>query len=107
MKLQLALNDISLVDALDLAKHISNYVDIFEIGSPFIIEEGMNAVRQFRKSFPNKQILADTKIVDAGQYEAGLAFKAGADYCTVVGITVELTIKKCIKSANTFKKIFF
>lgn len=107
MKVQLALDDISLVDALDLAKNISNYVDIFEIGSPFIIEEGMNAVRQFRKSFPSKQILADTKIVDAGQYEAELAFKAGADYCTVVGITDELTIKECIKSANTFKKNIF
>lgn len=74
MKLQLALDDISLDNALLLGEKVRNYVDIFEIGSPFIIAEGMHAVRAFRKKFPEKEILADTKIVDAGEYEAGLTF---------------------------------
>lgn len=49
MKLQLALDDITLVDALVLVEKVKNYVDIIEIGSPFIIDEGMRAVREMRK----------------------------------------------------------
>lgn len=107
MKLQLALDDISLVDALVLGQKVRNYVDIFEVGSPLIIEEGMDAVREFKRYFPEKEILADTKIVDAGAYEAGLAFKAGADYCTVIGITDDLTIKECLKAAVQNNKHVF
>lgn len=102
MKLQLALDDISLKEALALGEKVRNYVDIFEIGSPFIIEEGMNAVRSFRERFPEKEILADTKIVDAGAYEAGLAFQAGADYCTVIALTDNLTIKACLETSKKY-----
>ncbi|RNE04014.1 3-hexulose-6-phosphate synthase [Lacticaseibacillus paracasei] len=107
MKLQLALDDISLVDALVLAEKVRDYVDIFEIGSPFIIQEGMRAVREFRRYFPEKKILADTKIMDAGEYEAELTFKAGADYCTVLGVTDILTIKACLAAAKKYGKQVF
>lgn len=107
MKLQLALDDISLEDALILGDKVRDYVDIFEIGSPFIISEGMHAVRAFCKQFPDKEILADTKIVDAGEYEASLTFEAGADYCTVIGLTDILTIKDCIKAAAKYHKQIF
>lgn len=107
MKLQLALDDISPVDALVLAEKVRDYVDIFEIGSPFIIQEGMRAVREFRRYFPEKKILADTKIMDAGEYEAELTFKAGADYCTVLGVTDILTIKACLAAAKKYGKQVF
>lgn len=107
MKLQLALDDISLVDALVLAEKVQDYVDIFEIGSPFIIQEGMRAVREFRRYFPEKKILADTKIMDAGEYEAELTFKAGADYCTVLGVTDILTVKACLAAAKKYGKQVF
>ena len=101
MKLQLALDDISLADGLKLVEQVRNYVDIIEIGSPFIIDEGMHAVRAFRKAFPEKEILADTKIMDAGEYEAELTYLAGADYCTVLGVTDTKTIRGCLKAAAT------
>lgn len=107
MKLQLALDDISLKDALDLGEKVKNYIDIFEMGSPFIIENGSLAIKEFKRRFPEKKILADTKIVDAGSYEAGLAFKAGADYCTVIGLTDILTIKECLKAARKYNKSIF
>ena len=66
MKLQLALDGTKLADALSLAEKVRDYVDIFEVGSPFIIEEGMRPVRELRKRFPEKEILADTKIMDGG-----------------------------------------
>lgn len=107
MRLQLALDDVTLNNAFMLLQKIRNYVDIIEIGSPFIMEEGMHAVRKFRKYFPEKEILADTKIMDAGSYEAELAYRAGADYCTVLGVTDNLTIEGCLKAAQKYRKKVF
>ena len=96
MKLQLALDDITLEDALSLVRTVRDYIDIIEIGTPFVIEYGMEAVRVMKKEFPEKEILADLKIMDAGDYEAEEALKAGADYVTVLGVTDILTVKGCI-----------
>lgn len=102
MKLQLALDDISLDEALRLAEQVRSYVDIFEIGTPFIIEDGLKPVREFKKHFPDKEILADTKIMDAGDFEARQAFRAGADYVTVLGVTDLLTVQGCVQTAGEF-----
>ncbi len=107
MKLQIALDDISLENGLQLVEKVRDYVDIIEIGSPFIIDEGMHAVRAFRKRFPEKEILADTKIMDAGDYEAELTYQAGADYCTVLGVTDTRTVQGCLEAARRYQKQVF
>ncbi len=104
MKLQLALDDISLHGAISLGESVRDYVDIFEIGTPFIIEEGMAPVREFKSRFPGLEVLADTKIMDAGEYEARSAFEAGADYVTVLGVTDLATVKGCLKTADKYGK---
>ena len=45
----------------------------------------MEPVRRIKERFPCLEVLCDTKIMDAGAYEARLAFEAGADYVTVLG----------------------
>ena len=50
MKLQLALDDITLEDALSLVRTVRDYIDIIEIGTPFVIEYGMEAVRVMKRS---------------------------------------------------------
>ncbi|MDT2601528.1 3-hexulose-6-phosphate synthase [Enterococcus hulanensis] len=107
MKLQLAFDDLSLCDALKLAEETKDFVDIFEIGTPFLLKEGIKAVREFKKYFPEKEILADTKIVDAGDFEAEMAFEAGADYCTVISVTDNLTINGCLKTCEKYEKKVF
>jgi 3-hexulose-6-phosphate synthase len=104
MKLQLALDDISLQDALSLGRQVKGYFDIVEIGTPFIIEHGMAPVREFKAQFPDLQVLADTKIMDAGEYEASSAFAAGADYITVLGVTDLATVAGCLRSAAKYGK---
>lgn len=103
-KLQLALDDLSLEQAAKLVEKVQDYIDIIEIGTPFVIEEGMRAVKYFKENFPEKEVLADLKIMDAGYYEAESAFKVGADYVTVLGITDILTIKECIQAAKKYGK---
>ena len=87
MKLQLALDDIPLAAVLALVEHVRAYIDIIEVGTPFLYAEGLAAVRELRRRFPEKEILADMKIMDAGEYETRQALAAGADYVTVLGVT--------------------
>ena len=104
MKLQLALDTLSLEESISLVKEVEQYIDIIEIGTPFLLEEGMKAVRIMKKEFPSLEILADTKIMDAGELEADLAFRAGADYITVLGVTDSLTIVACLETAARYGK---
>lgn len=102
MKLQLALDDITLEKAVELVKKVEEQIDIIEVGTPMVIEYGMEAVRTMKKNFPEKEVLADLKIMDAGYYEAEEALKAGADYITVLGVTDNLTIKGCVDAAAAY-----
>ena len=104
MKLQLALDDISLPEAIGLGDKVREYVDIMEIGTPFIIEHGMAPVREFKARFAGLEVFADTKIMDAGEYEARSAFAAGADYVTVLGVTDLATVEGCLKTAAAYGK---
>lgn len=102
MKLQLALDDITLEKAVELVKKVKEHIDIIEVGTPMVIEYGMEVVRTMKKNFPEKEVLADLKIMDAGYYEAEEALKAGADYITVLGVTDNLTIKGCVDAAAAY-----
>lgn len=104
MKLQIALDDVTLEGALELVKKVRDYIDIIEIGTPFVYEYGMQAVRTMKEHFPDKEILADMKIMDAGYYEAEEALKAGADYIIVLGVTDNLTIQGCKEAAEKYGK---
>lgn len=104
MKLQLAIDDLTLEQAIQLVEEVHDYIDIIECGTPFIFEYGMQSVREMKKRFPDKEILADLKIMDAGYYEAEEALKAGADYITVLGVTDNLTVKGAVDACNAYGK---
>lgn len=105
MKLQLALDDLTWDEAQALLEKAGEYTDIIEIGTPFVIEYGMEAVRAVRRQFPQKEILCDTKIMDGGAVEANSAFRAGADYVTVMAVTDAQTVREVVKAARDWKKI--
>lgn len=100
MKLQLAIDELTLPEALEALKKIHPYIDIVEVGTPFLIDAGREAVRQIKATYPQLEVLCDAKIMDAGAYEAQLAYDAGSDYVTVLGITDNLTIKGCVEQAQ-------
>ncbi len=99
-KLQVALDDIALEEACKLLEKVHNIVNIVEIGTPFMMEYGMEAVRRIKKDFPSVEVLCDGKIMDAGGYEARIAYAAGADYVTVLAVTDDLTIADVVKAAR-------
>ncbi len=99
-KLQIALDDITLEQTMSLLQKVANDVDIVEVGTPFMMQYGMEAVRTIKTAYPSLEVLCDAKIMDGGAYEANIAFEAGADYVTVLGVTDDLTIQDCVKTAK-------
>jgi len=104
MKLQLALDTLSLKQCLDLVDLLKPHLDIIEIGTPVLLEEGLIAVTEMKRRFPHLEVLADAKIMDAGEYEGGQCFKAGADIVTVLGVSHDTTISGVVKAAKTYGK---
>ena len=98
-RLQLALDDITLEDALHLLEQIQDDVDIVEIGTPFMMEYGILPLKEIRKHFPQMEVLLDAKIMDAGFYEAEVGLKEGADYVTVLAVTDDRTIAEVAQAA--------
>ena len=103
-KLQVAIDLLTTADAIALAEKVAPYIDIIELGTPLIKAEGLRAVTALKEAFPDKKILADLKTADAGELEADMAFKAGADYITVLGTSDDSTIAGAVKAAKAHGK---
>ena len=101
--LQVALDFVNLSRALRCAKEaVQGGVDWIEAGTPLIKSEGLNAVRELRKKFPKKTIVADMKIMDAGRIEVEIAAKAGANVVCVLGAASDSTIRECVEAAHNY-----
>ncbi|RLA88830.1 MAG: bifunctional hexulose-6-phosphate synthase/ribonuclease regulator [Deltaproteobacteria bacterium] len=101
--LQLALDFVDLKRALHLAKlAVPGGVDWLEAGTPLIKSEGLDAVRELRRLFPQKVIVADMKIMDAGRVEVEAAAKAGANVIDVLGAASDATIRECIQAGKNY-----
>jgi len=100
--IQLALDSLDFDQTLQLAEKAAPYIDIFEIGTPCIKHNGVALVKALRSRYPNKLILVDLKTMDAGQYEAAPFYAAGADICTVLGVSGMATIAGVINAAKEY-----
>ena len=101
MKLQVALDcNFTADSAVEFASKLVEYVDIIEVGTPFVYDCGLEPVRKLKAAFPDKEILADFKIADAGFFETNQAVSAGADIITALGVTDDATIKGAVKAAH-------
>ncbi len=102
-KLQVALDLMNLDRALRISEQaVEGGTDWIEAGTPLIKAEGMDAVRELRKKFPDKKIIADMKTMDVGSVEVEMAAKAGADIIGILGAADDETFKEGIKSANNY-----
>ena len=102
MKLQLALDRPDLTRELELARQVDRYVDLIEAGTPLLIREGIRAVRELRRRHRGTMIVADIKVIDAGEPIAELAFAAGANVVTVLGCASNEVIDRVVRSAQRY-----
>ncbi|MFD1450393.1 MULTISPECIES: 3-hexulose-6-phosphate synthase [Oceanobacillus] len=100
MKLQLALDLVDIPGAIELIKEVEEYVDVVEIGTPVVINEGLKAVKEVKAAFPDLTVLADLKIMDAAGYEVSQAAAAGADIITILGAAEDESIKGAVEEAK-------
>ena len=104
MQLQFAMDTLTTESALDLAAKAAPYVDIIELGTPLIKSEGLAAITAVKAAHPDKTVFADLKTMDAGELEADIAFTAGADLVTVLGVAGDSTIAGAVAAATKHGK---
>ena len=104
MKLQVAMDVLTVDAALELAGKVAEYVDIIELGTPLVKNAGLSAVTAVKTAHPDKIVFADMKTMDAGELEAGIAFSAGADLVSVLGSADDSTIAGAVKAAKAHNK---
>ena len=101
--LQVALDFENLHRALQVAREaVEGGADWIEAGTPLIKSEGMNAIRELKKNFPDKTVVADMKTADVGGFETELAAKSGAQVVTILGISDDPTITEAVKAGKKY-----
>jgi 3-hexulose-6-phosphate synthase/6-phospho-3-hexuloisomerase len=102
-KLQLALDFTDLHRALPVAEEaVEAGVDWIEVGTPLIKGEGLDAVREIRRRFPGRVVLADMKTVDTGAVEVEMAAKAGADVVILLGLADDSTVREAVEAGRRY-----
>jgi 3-hexulose-6-phosphate synthase/6-phospho-3-hexuloisomerase len=98
-----ALDLLELDRSIEIAKEaISGGADWIEAGTPLIKSEGMNSVREMKKSLPGTRIVADMKTVDTGAMEVEMAAKAGADIVAMLAVSDNSTVEDALRAAHKY-----
>lgn len=100
---QISLDIINIDEALETAAMAMRAgVDWLEAGTPFILAEGLHAVRKLREAFPGVPIVADLKTMDGGYLEVEMMAKAGATHVVVMARAHAETIKCVVNAGRDF-----
>ncbi|MDQ0514098.1 3-dehydro-L-gulonate-6-phosphate decarboxylase [Mycoplasmoides fastidiosum] len=100
--LQIALDTLSIHEAIQAVKAVEPYVDIVEVGTILLASSGKKAMFILKAAFPDKIIVADMKIADAGSIFSKMAFDSSADLVTVICAADLNTIKSVYKEAQKY-----
>ena len=75
MKIQLALDRLTIEEAIAIAEKAEQEIDWIEVGTSLIKEFGVKSIEEMKKRFPNKTIVADIKTFDNAKYEFEMCFQ--------------------------------
>lgn len=101
-RLQVAVDALDMVSALGPLNRAVDHVDVIECGTILIIAEGLRCVREVRALYPDKTILADVRIAEAGSLISRQCFNAGSDWVSCVAGASLTTIGQVVKVAEEF-----
>jgi len=102
--LQIALDTYDLPSALGPLQKAHPHIDVIEVGTILCLSEGMHAVRAIRSLFPEKIILADVRIAEAGSIISKMAYDAGADWVSVVSGAAPSSFDVVLAESQSRKK---
>lgn len=104
MKLQTAIDRVSLEEACHLAKQLDGRTDIVEMGTSLVKDYGNVAIENLRRVLQKSELLVDSKTMDEGAYEFNQGFKFGADILTVMGAASYDTLQACYEVSQKQQK---
>lgn len=102
--LQIALDNLTISEAIASAKKAEKYIDIIEVGTILLASEGKKAIVELKKAFPDKIIIADGKIADAGKVFSKMFFESGADFTTAICAAETPTMQDILDYAKSFNQ---
>src|SRR5699024_6861229 len=107
LELQLAIDLLNKEEAAELANKVKDYVDIVEIGTHIVINEGLPAVQHLDNNIDGMKVLADIKNMNAADYEVSQAVNYCADVVTILGVAEDASIKAAVDAAHKNNKDLF
>lgn len=101
--LQIALDNLTIEDAIKDVEKVRAEIDVIEVGTILISSQGVQAVKKISSVFPEKIIVADGKIADAGNVFAKMFFSNGAQFTTAICAAETPTMKSILDEAAKYK----
>jgi 3-hexulose-6-phosphate synthase len=95
MKLQVAIDRVSLEKAENLIEIFNGLADVIEVGTSLVKDYGLLKLKELTSKKMKSKILGDIKTSDEGAYEFKQGFRQGFDILTVMGSASLETIEKC------------
>ncbi|GAA3199994.1 orotidine 5'-phosphate decarboxylase / HUMPS family protein [Lentilactobacillus kefiri] len=94
MKLQAAIDRVSLGDAITLAHKLDGIADVIEFGTSLVKDYGLYMIKENPVNLKHSKLLLDLKTIDEGPYEFEKGFEANGDILTVMAGSSYDTISK-------------
>ncbi|TYC49675.1 3-hexulose-6-phosphate synthase [Weissella muntiaci] len=104
MKLQVAIDRVSLAAAIDLATSLDGIADVIELGTSLVKDYGLIALQDIKATLQKSALLMDVKTIDEGVYEFEKGYEANADILTVMGASDLATLKAVYEVAQKAHK---
>ena len=103
--LQLALDNVSLEDALESTRILAPELDVIEAGTVLMTTAGTQALRALRALYPDHIIVSDIKVADAGGLLAKVMIgESGANWMTVICAAPIATFETALVEARKHPK---
>jgi 3-hexulose-6-phosphate synthase len=100
VQLQVALDRLELDAAVRITGAVRAHADWIEVGTSLVKRFGMASVSAVADAAGDTPVLADLKTADDATTEFGMAFEAGARAATVLAMTTDTTIERCVELAD-------
>jgi 3-hexulose-6-phosphate synthase len=104
MKLQVAIDRVSLGDAITLAHRLDGIADVIEFGTSLVKDYGLLMIKENPLNLKQAKLLLDLKAIDEGPYEFERGFEAHGDILTVMAGSSVDTISKVYEITEQHQK---
>lgn len=91
-------------DSIKIVEEVQEHIDWIEAGTTIILVEGLRLVKELKRRFPPKPVVADLKVIPGGKYVVEKTFEAGADIVVAEAFASNSTIKNAIEVAKGYNK---